>query len=160
MNRIMVLGVAIFFAVVGIALLGGEKQAEAGRLLGCHGCSGCAGDCGGMTCCGEEASCCGRRTRCCGRRTRCSGCMGSRCSGRTRCCGRSRLFGRCNGCSGCSGCDGCSGCHGCDGCSGCSGCDGAHEEGGEVAPPPAPEAEKNASFERAPMTFRRVAFRR
>ena len=49
MNRTLVLGTAIFFAVVGIALLGGEKSAMAGhrRCCGCAGapaaCSGCQG---------------------------------------------------------------------------------------------------------------------
>ncbi len=33
MNRTLVLGIAIFFAVVGIALLGGEKTAVASTWL-------------------------------------------------------------------------------------------------------------------------------
>jgi len=37
MNRVLVFGIAIFFAVVGIALLGGDSKAVAGH--GCHGCS-------------------------------------------------------------------------------------------------------------------------
>ena len=40
MNRALILGIAIFFAIVGIALLGGENQAVAGH--GCHGCGGCS----------------------------------------------------------------------------------------------------------------------
>ena len=43
----------IFFAIVGVALVGGENQAVAGH--GCHGCScDCDGDdsCGGDECCG------------------------------------------------------------------------------------------------------------
>ena len=44
MNRMFVIGIAAFVAVVGIALVGGEKVAVAGH--GCHGCSGCSGDCG------------------------------------------------------------------------------------------------------------------
>jgi hypothetical protein len=40
MNRMFVFGIAIFFAIVGIALVGGEKVAVAGH--GCHGCSGCS----------------------------------------------------------------------------------------------------------------------
>ena len=41
MNRIVVFGVAIFFALVGIALVGGERNAEAGLFArgGCNGCS-------------------------------------------------------------------------------------------------------------------------
>ena len=46
MNRVLCFGIAIFFAVVGIALVGGEKNvAVAGH--GCHGCSGCDGGCDG-----------------------------------------------------------------------------------------------------------------
>ena len=43
MNRIVVLGVAIFFALAGIALVGGEQQANA-ALFGCvaNGCNGCS----------------------------------------------------------------------------------------------------------------------
>ncbi len=49
MNRVFVFGVAVFFAIVGIALLGGEKQAVAG-----HGCNGCHG----AVACDGAASCC------------------------------------------------------------------------------------------------------
>ena len=80
MNRALILGIAIFFAVVGIALVGGESKAVAG-----HGCHGCAGDCGGGCDCGGGFDCCGchgrrhhrrhRRHRCCG------------CDGPPACCG-------------------------------------------------------------------------
>ncbi len=57
MNRMFVFGVAMFFAIVGFALMGGERQAVAG-----HGCGGCHGvvtsDCG--TPCCEPAPCGGR----------------------------------------------------------------------------------------------------
>ena len=91
MNRTLMSGIAMFIAVVGIALLGGEKQAVAG-----HGCDGA------RKCCGPRVQRCGgreRRERCCGRerRERCSG-RRDRCSGRQQCCHRSR----CNRC-GCPG---------------------------------------------------------
>ena len=67
MNRIVVLGVAIFFALVGIALIGGEQSAEAGlfnRGGGGYGCDGgCDGGChgrrhgrcnGGGDCCSSK----------------------------------------------------------------------------------------------------------
>ena len=66
MNRALVLGIAIFVAVIGIALVGGESQAVAG-----HGCNGCDCDCGGCAC-----DCGGRRSRCCGRRQRRNKCCG------------------------------------------------------------------------------------
>src|ERR1044071_8962832 len=56
MNRILILGVAMFIAIVGIALVGGEKVAVAGH--GCHGCC-CGGDCCGGGCCGGDCCCCG-----------------------------------------------------------------------------------------------------
>ncbi len=51
MNRTLVFGIAIFFAVVGLSLLGSEKSASAGLFFrhGCCGCSGasCDGGCDG-----------------------------------------------------------------------------------------------------------------
>lgn len=93
MNRFVVFGIAAFFAIVGLALTGGEKQAQAG-----HGCHGCDGGCDGGGCHG-----------CNGGGHRCQG----RCHGRNR---GHRCHGRCNGrCNGCNGgCHG--GCHG--GCGG------------------------------------------
>ncbi len=51
MNRILILGIAMFLAIVGIALVGGEKVAVAG-----HGCCCCCGGscCGGGCCCGHH----------------------------------------------------------------------------------------------------------
>ena len=131
MNRTLALGIAIFLAVVGIALMGGQSQAVAGH--GCHGCDGVA-----------DSDCCGRqkRDRCCGREKR------EKCHGRDRCNGREKCHGRdrCNGREKCHGRDRCSGrekCHGRDRCSGrkhrCCGCDGG---GGGEAPTEAdaPEA--------------------
>lgn len=60
MNRVVLLGVAVFLAVVGIALLGGANSALAG-----HGCCGCCGGCNGCYggCCG---GCNGGYGGCCG----------------------------------------------------------------------------------------------
>ena len=109
MNRFVCFGVAIFFAVVGIALLGGEEKANAGLFRG-NGCGGCAGDCGGVADCGGRDRCCGlfgHKCRCsgdCGGKADCCGavvddCCGrkARCHGRDRCCG---LFGHKCRCSG------------------------------------------------------------
>ena len=130
MNRTLILGIAIFFAVVGIALLGGDSKAVAGH--GCHGCNGgCAGICAGG-CAGYAGDCCG--------------CHGGR---------RHRLFGGHHRRRGCCGCDG-----GVDHCApacppscacpapacaapvcapSCAGIGGGVPvEGGTVAPPPPP----------------------
>ena len=116
MNRIVLCGVAIFFAIAGIALIGGEEKASAGVLRG-NGCGGCDG---GSDCCG-------------GHKKLFSGCHGrDKCSGREKCHG---LFGkRCHG-SDCSGKD-----------AGCSGCEGSKEvpAAPAEAAPPAPPAEKKA----------------
>ena len=53
MNRVVLLGVAVFLALVGIALLGGTSSALAG-----HGCCGCCGGCNGCDC-GGYGGCCG-----------------------------------------------------------------------------------------------------
>ena len=116
MNRIVVLGVAIFLALVGIALVGGEQTAEAGLFNRGGGC-GCACDGGG---CHGRRRCHGRCDGCHGGdccASKCDGCScNGSCHGRHRCHGRDRchggLFGRhrCNGCNGChGGCDGCGG---------------------------------------------------
>jgi len=86
MNRTLVFGIAIFLAVVGIALLGGNKMAEAGH--GCHG-AACAGAaCDGYVDC--DGGCRGLfKNRCHGRKL----CRGiDRCHGRKRC--RGGLFSR------------------------------------------------------------------
>ncbi len=87
MNRVFVYGVALFFAIVGIALLGGEKTAVAG-----HGCNGCHG---AVACDGAGAGCAAVacQGRCFGRarhhaRARCGGCEGRRMFGRRRCAGQ------------------------------------------------------------------------
>lgn len=94
MNRALVLGIAIFFAIVGLALLGGETSALAGHCgcdcaAACHCDGGCAADCGGCHACDN-------------------GCHGRRCGGLL-----SRLRNRCHGCHGCHGCH--AACHGCGG---------------------------------------------
>lgn len=79
MNRIVALGISLFFAIVGIALLDGDRTAEAGHS-GCCGCSGCSG-CSGCDGCSGCHGCGGWRLL--GRR-RCRGCCG--CVGSTNCC--------------------------------------------------------------------------
>lgn len=86
MNRVFVFGVAVFFAIVGIALLGGEKQAVAG-----HGCNGCHGAvaCDGAASCCAPAACSGRARMACSGRARRSGCAGMHHRrARRRCCGQ------------------------------------------------------------------------
>jgi hypothetical protein len=111
MNRIVVFGLALFFALVGIALVGGEKKASAfifGRLGGGgYAAGGCDGGCGG--CHGGCNGGCHHRNRCHGG-----------CHARNRCHGR--CHGRCNG-----GCNG--GCHGGGGC-----CGGGYVQAPMMAP--------------------------
>ena len=53
MNRIVVFGIAILFAVIGIALMGGDSVAEAGQR--CGGCGGCYADaCDSCACGGRQ----------------------------------------------------------------------------------------------------------
>lgn len=83
MNRVFMFGVAMFFAIVGIALLGGQKQAAAG-----HGCCGVVATCSAVDT-GCVPTC---RGRCFGRvrqhhARRCGGCFG-RLLSRRRCCGQ------------------------------------------------------------------------
>jgi hypothetical protein len=59
MNRALIFGIAIFFAVVGLAMLGADNTAVAG-----HGCCGCHGGCGG--CYGNGHGCHGNSHGCCG----------------------------------------------------------------------------------------------
>lgn len=111
MNRVVVLGVALFFGMVGIALVGGEHKAQAGLFGGHGGCDG-GSDCGGCRgrkhnrggdCCAPAHDSCSCSDSCGGRKHR------DRCSGRDRCHGRDRCNGR-NRCNGDRGCNG--GCHG------------------------------------------------
>lgn len=143
MNRALVFGIAIFFAVVGIALLGADKTAYAGH--GCHGCS-CDGGC--------DSSC----------DSSCSSSCDCSCSGRKRLFHRHRCHGRrrCHGCSGCSVTvsDCCCTPAPCSG----SDCGGAPAE--EAAPEEEPATEAPApmasapSYERSQFGFRTVNFRR
>src|SRR5438045_3077377 len=70
MNRALIFAIAIFFAVVGIALLGGDSNkvlAGHGCHCSCGGCGGCdggCGGCGGCHCGGLFARL--RARRCCG----------------------------------------------------------------------------------------------
>jgi len=83
MNRVIVFGVAAFFAVVGIALVGGQSQAVAGLGRKCQGANARGGEVGcaaAATCCEEKVSCVGRK-KCAGR---------VRSEGRVRCEGRAR----------------------------------------------------------------------
>ncbi|HUY88024.1 MAG TPA: hypothetical protein VMV10_04785 [Pirellulales bacterium] len=100
MNRALLFGIAIFFAVVGIALMGGENKVMAGH--GCNGCAcaGCAGcDCGGgaPACCGQVNDCCGCRGRRHHRHHRRNRCCGNPCCGPVECCGAAPA---CCGCGG------------------------------------------------------------
>lgn len=76
MKRMIVFGVAVFFAIAGIAPLGEQPRALAGHgCSGCHGAVGCTdgnGDCAAAACEGH-----GRR-----------GTSRDRCAGRTRRAGR------------------------------------------------------------------------
>lgn len=65
MNRALLFGIAIFFAVVGIALVGGDNKVMAG-----HGHGGCGGGCGGYYGC--DGGACGGAPACCGPQA-CSG---------------------------------------------------------------------------------------
>ena len=93
MNHKLILGIAVFLAIVGLAVIGGDKQAQAG--LGSHGasCSGCDGesDCSGKDCDGSRGG-------------RLSGLLSRGCSGRKGLSLNLRdLLG--GGCDGCDGCD-------------------------------------------------------
>jgi hypothetical protein len=173
MNRTVLLGIAIFFAVVGIALLGGEQQAVAG-----HGCNsycdcssyGCDGACDGASSChGRQGLFARLRARHGGRGCHGNGGCNGGCHGYADCC---------NSCHGgyapCGG-YGCGG-YGCGGydCGGYGGgietvpyeggvpmngeapVDGAEPEvdGGETPVPPA------AALDRAPVAYRQASFRR
>ena len=116
MNRALVFGIAMFFAVVGIALVGGEKSSAVAGL-GCHGCGGCGGGLLsrlGSRCCGEPASCCEPapapscsdacncggglfsrlRNRCCGAPACCEPAPAPSCCEPDPCCGRQGLLAR------------------------------------------------------------------
>lgn len=152
MNRKVALGVLFFFAIVGIALMGGEKAAVAGH--GCHGCAGvvACGGCDGEVAChglklfqrcqGVAPACCGKEVApVCHGRVRCHGlnlCQGlNRCEGRrVRCCGPAVNCG----------------------CNGEAAPAAPAEAAPEKAPEKVPEAPKAASLH-APMSFYQVSFR-
>ena len=97
MNRVFLCGIALFFAIVAIALLGGQEQAAAG-----HGCGGCHGV---VACDGADAGCAATcRGRCFGRLRQARRCGGSRgrlfakrrCAGRVNdCCGTQEVVADC-----------------------------------------------------------------
>ncbi len=100
MNRTLVCGIALFFAIVGLSLVGSEKSASAG-LFRHHGCGGCdcsgAPNCGGNDCGGADCGGCHGRKRCHG--------LFHKCHGRQHCHGRKHCHGlfhkkRCCGCAG------------------------------------------------------------
>jgi hypothetical protein len=140
MNRALIFGIAIFFAVVGIALLGADNTAVAG-----HGCHGCNGGCYGGGCGGYG----------------CHGCHGGGLF--------SRLFHGCHGNGGCHGYNNCCGYQESYCPPACCGYDGGYQGGGghpkdapgaESAPPAPPAAPAAPSAQRAPFGFRQVNFRR
>lgn len=175
MNRIFGFGIAIFFAVVGLAMVGGERQADAGH--GCcgvavsHGCGGHHRSGGGLFAgrnrCGGHAG----HHRCGGhaRKNRCGGLFGgrkNRCAGVADCCGVQPVVECCPQVVEC--------CPPVDAC-GCAGSAGAYEGGydeGATPPPapaegdspsdldapPAPPAETSAGVV-APVRMRLVGFR-
>ena len=97
MNRALVLGVAVFLAVVGLAMVQGtSNQAQAGHCYGCYSHSGCH-----AVACHAPQACLGCHRRCF-RRARCFRrfCHARRCHRRChRCHGRLR----CHGCHQCCG---------------------------------------------------------
>ena len=116
MNRGLLLGLLVFFALLGISLVGGDNPALAGN--GCYGCAGSVGyggtyACGGMVACGGAP--CGGVIVNCGcagvvyqqsyAPVYCGGYAGNACGGAVACGGmvrhRCRLFSRMrqNGCA-------------------------------------------------------------
>jgi hypothetical protein len=124
MNRALFFGIAMFFAMVGIALVGADNKASAGfrHHRGCGGCSCDGGGCGGGDC--SASACDGGCSA-----SACSGCRGHR-----KCCGLFHRKHRCHGCNG-----GCNGGCSAPACGGCSGSAPAAEAPAET-PPPAPAA--------------------
>jgi hypothetical protein len=161
MNRVLLTGVAIFLAFVGIALVGGDNQAVAGH--GCHGCGGCYGvvtcdGCSGFVACRGVVACHGAPI--------CGGCYAP-CSGVVVAPRRAMLHQRWHGCHGCSAPVGCFGV-----CSGACGgvIMGPIQKGEAVQKVEAVQKaaavqkgeviQKSASLEYAPLTYRQVSFRR
>src|SRR5436309_11254529 len=85
MNRIVIFGLAVFFAIVGIALIGGDSKVMA---FGHHGCCNGCNSCGGGGCHGGCHARHGCHHRCHGRCHGCNGgCNGGGCGGGGGCCG-------------------------------------------------------------------------
>ena len=136
MNRMVVFGVAMFLAIVGIALLGGQNSATAGH--GCPGCNGellggCHGDLGDLL----------------------DGCHGALLGG----CNGGGLLGGCNGGGLLGGCHGIADCLlGCD--SDDDEADEAEEDSAEDDVPDEPADAAVNGWDRAPVAFQKVSFRR
>ena len=167
MNRTMVFGIALFCAILGIAVIGNNTEATAGHGCdgGCSASSSCSGGCGGWF--KNHRRCHGLRlfNRCNGCHSSCSGddcsgeddCSASKCDGgchARRCHGglfskwRAR---RCNGCAGNSCCGTTD--HGCSG-----GCSGETEAAPEV--PDAPAEGSASTNNGSKVVYRSVAYRR
>ncbi len=136
MNRALVLGVAVFFALVGVCLLGSDNAVVAGHGCSCDcSCSGndCGCDCGGHGLFHRRKSCCG-------------------CSGHNSCCGNTC----CNSCNTC-----CGNSHCCQPapCGCCGAASYGHEMGAPVEAVEPAEAPVPAA-QRKPFGFRSVNFRR
>lgn len=162
MNRALILGIAIFFAVVGIALMSGDNAALAG-----HGCNGCDG-CSGYSCDGGCNGCGGGFFKKMRNKHRNKGCHG--CHGYNDCCGQPACEPAC--CE--PACDSC-GSSGCDSCGHEGGYSNghSHQGNGDVEvdvdagndAPEAPEAGEGEdapappqASKRAPFGFRTVKF--
>lgn len=118
MNRIVLYGLSCFFALIGIGLIGGPKEAQAFHGWQFYGCCGCQGwhPWHGNQRCYSGNGCYGC--------SRCCGCSGSGHCCASSCCGGHSCYQRCYGCYGGCGCQGavsysCQGCYG--GCAGCGG---------------------------------------
>lgn len=176
MNRKLVLGVSVFLALVGIAIVDGGKPASAG--VGCRGCGGLSAGhararCGGASACRGRTRCgglfSGRRDRC-GGRNACAGaadcggadrCGGRRCGGR-RCGG---LFGNrsCGGRQDCCGVpvpvpDCCGHAHAVPSCAGGTVVEG-HESADEDGAP-VPEAPEGEAASASAVNYYQVVYRR
>jgi hypothetical protein len=144
MNRKVVLGLAIFFAIVGIALMGGDRPVVAG-----HGCAGVV-DCGG---CDGAKACHGLRLHRCQGVAKCNGAPAAECHGRVRCHGLNLCQGLRNRCHGRKADCGCNG--------SAAPAPAAPAPAAPAKAPPkvekVPEAPKAASV--APLSFFQVSYR-
>ena len=131
MNRSVIFGVALFFAIVGLALIGLDNTAVAGHSS--HGCDDCEGDCEG-----DSHGCISSLLGCLG----CHGCAAS------SCCAPALLS--CCGCGDAA--------PAADDGEADADAEESSEENNDDVPEAPPEAE--ASFDRTPTIFRIVSFRR